>query len=183
VLLKVSKARRRRAAGDSFGSQRLTLKSEFLPFSVKRPELYASAFLAALAAAACAMAYRMGLGDIHNPGPGFMPLATAALLGLMALGELGRDLIVAIRRGAEPAVFAPRGFGTALVVIGALAGFGMAIETLGFSVSAALMLTVLFVVARMRLWVAVLAAVLIAVIARVIFWALGVPFPEGPLGF
>lgn len=149
---------------------------------MKRPDLYASAFLAALAAAACAIAYRIGPGDIHNPGPGFMPLATAGLLGLMALGQFGRDLAVAVRRGAETAVFAPRRFGTALVVIGALAGFGMAIEALGFTVSGALMLIVLFIVARMRWRVALLAAVLIAVFARLIFWVLGVPFPEGPLG-
>ena len=99
----------------------------------------------------------------------------------MALGRLGWDLVV-VQRGAEPAVFAPRRFGRALVVIGALAGFGMAIEKLGLSVSAALMLIVLFVVARLRWRVAVLAAVLIAVLARLIFWALGVPVPEGPLG-
>ena len=148
---------------------------------MKRRDLYASAFLAALAAVACLIAYRIGPGDIHNPGPGFMPLATAGLLGLMALGQLGWDLVV-VRRGAEPAVFAPRRFGAALVVISALAGFGMTIETLGFSVSAALMLIVLFVVARLRWWVAVLAAVLIAVIARLIFLALGVPVPDGPLG-
>ena len=145
---------------------------------MKRPDLCASAFLTALAAAACVIAYRIGPGDIHNPGPGFMPLATAGLLGLMALGQLGRDL----GRGAEPAAFALGRFGTVLVVIGALAGFGMAIETLGFAVSGALMLTVLFVVARKRWWVAALAAILIVAIARLIFWALGVPFPEGPLG-
>ena len=149
---------------------------------MKRPDLCASAFLTALAAAACAIAYRIGPGDIHNPGPGFMPLATAGLLGLMALGQLGRDLGAAVRRGAEPAAFALGRFGTALVVIGALAGFGMAIETLGFALSGALMLIVLFVVARKRWWVALLAAILIAVIARLIVWALGVPLPEGPLG-
>jgi hypothetical protein len=111
-----------------------------------------------------------------------MPLATAGLLGLMALGQLGRDLVAAVGRGAEPAVFARGRFGAVVVVIGVLAGFGMAIERLGFTVSGALMLTVLFVVARKRWWVAALAAVLIVAIARLIFWALGVPFPEGPLG-
>ena len=48
--------------------------------------------------------YRIGPGDIHNPGPGFMPLATAGLLGLMALGQLGWELVV-VRRDAEPALF------------------------------------------------------------------------------
>ncbi len=56
--------------------------------SDRRSELSASAFLTGLAGATCVGAYRLGLGDIHTPGPGFMPFATAALLGLMALGQL-----------------------------------------------------------------------------------------------
>ena len=42
-------------------------------------DLVASAFLVALGAATCAGAWRLGLGDVHTPGPGFMPFAAAAL--------------------------------------------------------------------------------------------------------
>ena len=144
------------------------------------PDLYASAFLTALTATACALAYRLGPGDIGNPGPGFMPLATAALLGLMALGQLARQVIAG--PGATGVTLRGR-FTVVLIVLGALAGFGRVVETVGFAISTFLMLAVLFgLVARKRWWVALLVALLIAAIARLVVKALGVPFPEGPLG-
>ena len=149
---------------------------------MNRPDLWASAFLTALAAAACVAAYRLGLGDIGEPGPGFMPLATAAVLGLMALGQLARQLAAAGDGAAGVALGRGR-WGQALVVLGALAGFGRALETVGFAISAGLMLAVLFwAVARKRWWVALIVAVVVAAIVRLVFKALGVPLPEGPLG-
>jgi hypothetical protein len=148
---------------------------------VTRPDFCASAFLVALGAAACVAAYRLGPGDITNPGAGFMPLAAAALLALLALGQLARGRVV----GAGTAVSAvTRGRWSAVVVVLAtLAGFGRVLETAGFAISTFLMLAVLFgVVARKRWWVAVLVAVLVAALARLAVTALGLPLPEGPLG-
>lgn len=146
---------------------------------MKRPDLFASAFLTALAAAAGAAAYRLGPGDIHSPGPGLMPLATATLLGLMALGQLGRELLVA--GGSGPGAFTRSRGGTVIVLLGALAGFGLVLDRAGFALSALLMLAVLFgVVAGKRWWVALLAALLIAAVARLVFRTLGTQLPEGP---
>ena len=150
---------------------------------MKRPDLYASAFLTALAAAAAVGAYRLGLGDIHTPGSGFLPLATAALLGLMAAVQLAGQLLTAAARGPAQPVFARARWRPVLTVPGALAGFGFVLDRAGFVPSAFAMLAVLFgVVAGQRWWVALLAAALIAGLARVVFAALGVRLPEGPLG-
>lgn len=150
---------------------------------MRRPDLWASAFLTALAAAAAVSAYRLGPGDITSPGPGFMPLATAGLLGLMALGRLGRQLLAGIVAGAAE-VSVARGRPIAvLVVLGVLAGFGAVLETLGLALSTFLMLAALFgVVGRKRWWVALAGAALVAAIVRLGGKALGVPLPEGPLG-
>jgi len=147
------------------------------------PDLVASAFLTALAAAVCAEAYRLGPGDIGNPGPGFMPLATAGLLGLMALGELARGLVSAAGSDASEITLRRGRWADVLVVLVALAVFGRVLETAGVTISTFLLLSVLFgVVARKRWWVALLAALLIAAVLRLVFKALGVPLPEGPLG-
>ena len=150
---------------------------------MKSPDVYASAFLAALAAAACVGAYRLGPGDVNNPGAGFVPMAAAGLLGLMAAGQLVRQL-VAGSAGLVPAgALASARRGTVVVVLGALAGFAMALDTAGFSVSAFLMLLVLFgPVARKRWWVALLSALAVTVLVRLLFRTLGMPLPEGPLG-
>jgi hypothetical protein len=151
--------------------------------SDRRSELSASAFLSALAGAACVGAYRLGLGDVHTPGPGFMPFATAALLGLMALGYLVQVVIANDSDGDKTPAFASSRWAVVVIVLGALAGFGAAIDAMGFSISAFLMLLVLFgVVARRRWWIALLSALLIVCVARVVFRALGMQFPDGPLG-
>jgi hypothetical protein len=144
---------------------------------------WASAFLAALALAAALLAYRLDPGEIGNPGPGFMPLATAALLGLMALGQLVRELVAADPTAAPEAPTGRGRWPAVLIVLAALAGFGRIVEPLGFAISTFLLLAVLFgLVARKRWWVALLAALLVAALGRAVVRILGVPLPEGPLG-
>ena len=150
--------------------------------SVRLGEVAASAVLLSLAAAASVGAWRLGLGDVHNPGPGLIPLAAAVLLGLMALGQLVR-----VAAGGEsdvaPRPFAQSRWGTVAIVLGSVGGFGALIDTLGFGLSTFLMLGVLFsTVARKRWWVALTAAAAIAVVARLAFRALGLQLPAGPLG-
>ena len=142
----------------------------------------ASAFLTALAGAACVGAWRLGPGTVHNPGPGFMPFAVAALLGLMALGRFVR---LAAKRGDAGDVkpFAGSRWSVVATVLGALAAFGVGIERARFTLSTVFLLLVLFgPVACKRWWVALVAAVAIAVIARVGLTAVGMQLPRGPWG-
>ncbi|MGH7388753.1 MAG: tripartite tricarboxylate transporter TctB family protein [Candidatus Rokuibacteriota bacterium] len=149
----------------------------------KDPELYASAFLFALTAAVVVGAYRLGLGSVHDPGPGFMPFATATLLALMALGQLVRVAMAPPERVAGATAFSTSRWGVVSIVLGTLFGAGFMFERVGFSVATFLMLVVLFgVVARKRWWVTLLSAALVVAAARLLSRALGVPLPEGPLG-
>jgi putative tricarboxylic transport membrane protein len=146
-------------------------------------DVAASAVLAALAGAACVGSWRLGLGDVHNPGPGFMPFAAAALLGAMALIQLARGLLSATRRSEAVRPFAASRWSTVAIVLGALIGFGVLIDRLGFALTTFLMLAVLFgVIARKRWWVALASALAIAVAATLAFRALGLQLPAGPLG-
>ena len=146
-------------------------------------DLVASAVLVALGAATCAGAWRLGLGDVHTPGPGFMPFAAAALLGSMALIQLARLAVTAGGRDADRQPFAQSRWSAVAIVLGTIVGFGAVIDTLGFAIATFLMLSVLFgVIARKRWWVALTVALLIAIVARVAFRALGLELPTGPLG-
>jgi hypothetical protein len=111
-----------------------------------------------------------------------MPFATAALLGLMALGRLVR-LVAARGDGAVPPPFVLSRWSVVVIVLATLVGFGGAIERAGFTISTFVLLLVLLgVVARKRWWVALAAAGLVAVFARVVLKALGLQLPDGPLG-
>ena len=145
-------------------------------------ELAASAFLLALGIATCAGAWRLGLGDVHTPGPGFMPFGAAALLAGMAAIQLVRAAVGSRVEGAVRP-FAQSRWGVVGTVLATLAGFGAVIDTLGFAISTLLMLFVLFwVIARKRWWIALAAALTIAIVTRVAFRALGLELPAGPLG-
>lgn len=149
--------------------------------SERAGELASSAFLLVLGIATGAGAWRLGLGDVHTPGPGFMPFAAAALLAAMAAVQLARAAIVAGGDAAGP--FAQSRWRVVAVVLATLAGFGAVIGTLGFAISTLLMLFVLFwVIARKRWWTALAAALLIALVTRLLFRALGLELPAGPLG-
>lgn len=144
--------------------------------------LAASACLVALGAATCVGAWRLGLGDVHTPGPGFMPFAAAALLGVMALIQLARQA-VAPGDGGREGPFAQSRWRVVAIVLGTLVAFGALIGTLGFAVSTFLMLFVLFwLIARKRWWTALVVALAVALVARLVFRALGLELPTGPLG-
>jgi hypothetical protein len=146
-------------------------------------DLVASAFLLVLGAGVCVGAWRLGLGDMHSPGPGFMPFAAAAILGSMALVQLVRLAATPGGEGSHERPFARSRWNIVAIVLGTLVGFGAVIGTLGFALSAFLMLLVLFgVIARKRWWVTLAAALLIAIVASVGFRALGLQLPDGPFG-
>ena len=145
-------------------------------------ELAASGLLGLLALATCAGAWRLGLGDVHDPGPGFMPFTTATLLAAMALGRFAW-LLRRAGAGHTTVGFAHSRWRVVAAVLGALVGFGLVIERLGFTLAAFLLLLVLFGgVARKRWWIALGVALSIAIVARVVLRAVGAQLPDGPLG-
>jgi tripartite tricarboxylate transporter TctB family protein len=101
----------------------------------------------------------------------------------MALIQLVRLAVTSREQGAGRRPFAQSRWSIVAIVLGTLVGFGAVIDTLGFAISTFLMLSVLFgVIARKRWWMALTVALLIAVVARLAFRALGLELPRGPLG-
>ena len=150
---------------------------------MKRGDAAASLFLVALSLFTCLLARRLGLGEVHNPGPGLIPFGAAALLGLMALGQFGRSLLEPARERDDPAS-SPSRWSLVSVVLGALLGCGVALNPLGFVISVFLLMVVLLgVVGRKSWWATLTLSALIVTGAYLLFvkW-LGVEFPRGPLG-
>jgi hypothetical protein len=143
-----------------------------------------SAFLVALSAVAGLGAIRLGLGEVNNPGSGLLPLGTAVLLGSMAAGQLVRSLLAAPSGPAGATAPPGRRWPVLAVVLATLLGCGLLLGSLGFSLSAFLMLLMLFgLVGRRRWWVTLAASLASVAAATLLFAALGGRFPPGPLGF
>jgi hypothetical protein len=152
--------------------------------SLKIYDVYAALFLTILSMGSCILAYRLGLGSIHNPGAGLIPFGVAALLVFMSIGLLLRGLFGLTEGPQRERVFTGVEWrGVALTLCGLL-GYGAAFNFLGFRLSTFfLMLLLIGGVGRQKWWLTFTVSLFTVVCAYFIFvvW-LGCPFPAGPLG-
>ena len=122
---------------------------------------------------------RLPLGTLHNPGPGYMPLLLAIILG--ALG-----MLVALRGGGSPRLgevaWPEAGHAAAILVGCAFAAF--ALEWLGYRLTVVILLAFLLgVMERKRPAVVAAVALGLAVGSFFLFSnLLKVPLPRGPWG-
>src|SRR5262245_42586854 len=120
------------------------------------------------------------LGSLHDPGPGYMPLALAVFLGAMGL-------LIMIFGGKSEALSSVRwsGLARAVVVIAACAVAAFALEDLGYRLTMLALLIFFLGVVERRNWIATGAVALgFSWISYFVFatW-LRVPLPLGPGGF
>lgn len=129
-----------------------------------------------LGAAAVLGARGLGLGELRNPGPGLWPFMVALLLIGTAVVLLFID---------DPADYEPWTRGTLGIILGlgSLAVFIVLFQTIGFAVSAMLMLLFWLRIFAKEPWRwAVPLAVIGALVFHLLFVeALAVPFPDGIL--
>ncbi len=130
----------------------------------------------------CTGSYRLSLGNFHNPGPGFLPFITGALLtGLSGLYfvQSGRK-----GRGAEPEkpFLVDRGRAwKATITLIALLAYAIGMEYLGFLVSTTIFLAFLLgVVEPQRWYVVIFGSILASAASFTIFEILlKSPLPTG----
>lgn len=137
-----------------------------------------------LSVGTCFIAYRLGLGHIHNPGPGLIPFGVAAILFLMSVGLVLRSLFEAIKGPQEKEVFKGIEWRRVILVLLALLGYGIAFNTLGFNICTFLLMVLLLgVVGRKKWWLTLVISLFMVLGTYLIFvvW-LGCTFPRGPFG-
>jgi putative tricarboxylic transport membrane protein len=122
-------------------------------------------------------ARRMPLGTLALPGPGFLPIVAAALLGVLALALLVDALVRADRDGPRAAGAPGR---TPLVVMAALVLYAVVLERVGYLAATAPLLAVLLLLHRQR-WPLAVALSAIATLGSWWLFAawLEVPLPRG----
>jgi putative tricarboxylic transport membrane protein len=151
---------------------------------MRRYDFLSGLFLLLLSVGTCMMAYRLGLGDFHSPGPGLIPFGVAGLLFLMSMGLSLRSVFKTRNRYQERAAFQGIDWRRVVLVLCALFGFGIAFNFLGFpACTFLLMLFLLGAVGRQKWWFTLVTSLLTVLCAYLIFvvW-LECPFPKGALG-
>jgi putative tricarboxylic transport membrane protein len=147
--------------------------------------LFSGLFLTALSIGACVKAYRLGLGSGSSPGPGFIPLAIAALLGLMSICLCLRGVAQVIKGYKEKEAFKGIGWRKAMLVLIIMTGYGAFFNFLGCPLATFIfMMSLLWVAGRQTLRLSLIVSLLTAGSAYALFILLfDLPLPKGSLWY
>ncbi len=112
-----------------------------------KSDRWTGVFFIMLSAYVCGESLRLGLGDMHSPGPGFISFWSGFILGLMALG-----LVIGafLKEGGSGEGFQNRK--SVVFVILSLLGFLLILDTLGFILSTFLFVSFLLKIVEQRKW-------------------------------
>ena len=139
--------------------------------------------LVALAAGVAAEAYRLGLGQLRSPGPGFTYFWTAVALGLLSIRLLAKALRATGLQ--DTATWKGKHWGKAMLAVAALVAYALSFEKAGYLLTTFVFTGFLFWMLRdgEPNWPAILGGALLAsVITYVVFdrW-FSLQLPKGPI--
>lgn len=101
---------------------------------MKRLDCWFGIFWLLLSLGVCIRSYQIGLGDMRNPGPGFLFFVSGVIL-------LGLSLLVLVPAFRTPVqddeknIFGNVNWKKVIAIIVTLTGYGLALEPLGFLIS------------------------------------------------
>lgn len=129
---------------------------------------------------------RLGVGSIHRPAPGFLPILTGIGLSVVAFFSLIKNFLAAKRDkdGNREKLFGRSVLNVVAISI-ALFVYVLVFPWVGYLLSTFLLLIFLFKVGGFRRWAFVLAAAILTVSIIYLFFGswLKIRFPKGFLGF
>jgi len=114
--------------------------------------------------------YRLGLGKINHPGPGFLFFWVNIVLGIMSLVVLFKAWAGKKKEGAQPAIFEGQKMSKIIFVLLALFIYVLLIETVGFLPMTFLVFVFLLGIIEKKKWFfTVFVSVVVTVISYLIF--------------
>ena len=145
---------------------------------MNRSELISSFVLLAVAAFVLVHSLGLGIGTLSSPGPGFLLFLSSSVLGvlsislvLMSYGKRKQNTVLSdLWRGLK--------WRSVLLAVMALFLFAVLLPKIGFLLASFVFMLILFGLGRMKPWVIVTNALIVAALSYLIFGvALRVPFP------
>jgi putative tricarboxylic transport membrane protein len=125
---------------------------------IRNSELWGGLFWLAIGAFVVWAGREMGLGRLHEPGPGFAFFWIGLLMSALSLGIVGQALVSG--GPTLSSLWAGTRWGKVLVVTGLLLIYGVGFETIGFvPCTLALLLVLMWFVDPVEWWLAPIIAV------------------------
>jgi putative tricarboxylic transport membrane protein len=151
---------------------------------MKKYPIYVILFWLALGIFVSAYSYfKLGLGKLHNPGPGLMPFLLGLLFSIISFYLLMSSLF---KRDKEEETLKEEQrqiyFRKVILVLASLFFYGLFLETLGFLIVTLITMTILFWTMGFVRWRSLgVASCLTVLVTYFLFTYLGVRFPAGIL--
>lgn len=145
--------------------------------------LWVSIFLFIFSVAVAREAHRLGLGNLHSPGPGFMMFGASSLLGLLSFHLLLKFFMA--RESTQKSPWAGRRWGRLIAVFSALTIYVYLLNPIGYLLTTFSLMVFLLRILGSRRWVSIVgSAAFISFLTYVVFslW-FSLNFPKGVFRF
>ena len=114
--------------------------------------------------------YRLGLGTLRQPGPGFLFFWVNIVLGFMSLGLLVRAWRARKTEGPQSAIFGGQNIRKIVIVVISLFAYVLLLERVGFIlVTLLLFVFLLGIIEKKKWWFAVLVATVVTTLSYLMF--------------
>ena len=150
----------------------------------RRAEQIACVFWVVLSAALCVKAVALKLGSPSDPGPGFLPFGTGALMGILALSHLAKVSRPSNETVRGEPIWAGFMWKRCVWVVLAVFFYALLLPYLGYVVTTFFFMLVLFsLYGRKKWWLVAVGSLFVIGVTYYVFhvW-LQVQFPSGFLG-
>jgi putative tricarboxylic transport membrane protein len=146
---------------------------------------YCNLFWVLFAIVTCVESYRLNLGGVNNPGPGFFPFCGGFVVLVLSLAALFQSIAKKKKDAGETSRQGPLRWWNTVIILAAIAAFAFSLEKIGFLVNGFLFICLLLKVVEPQTWkTAIVGAVITTVAANFLFNVVfGAQLPRGVLGF
>jgi putative tricarboxylic transport membrane protein len=151
---------------------------------MRRILLYANLFWILFSLVTCVESYRLRLGTINTPGPGFFPFVAGFIMLILSLAALIQSIRKKNDVEKKPRQ-EPFRWWNILIILAAITAYAFSLEKIGFLINTFLFMCFLLKVVEPQTWkTAILGGLITAIAANLIFNVIfKAQIPSGILGF
>ncbi len=146
--------------------------------------LYCSLFWLLFSLITCVESYRLTLGTINNPGPGFFPFGAGFGMLILSLAALFQSM-ARKQKVEKKAPQEPFRWWNIVIILAAITAYAFTLETIGFLINTFLFICLLLKVVEPQTWkTAILGGLITTLAANLVFNVIfQTHIPSGILGF
>jgi len=151
---------------------------------VGRIFLYCNLFWVLFSVITCVEAYRLNLGTVHEPGPGFFPFGAGFIMLILSLAALLQSRAKK-RKVEETSRQETFRWWNIVIILAAITAYALSLEKIGFLINTFLFMCLLLKVVEPQTWkTAIIGGLITTLAANLVFNVVfRTQIPKGILGF